>query len=477
MSETLADEIVRRSSVSVEMPAGTGKTWTLAACAQIIAANGERTLILTHTNAGVYAIRAKLAATKTPHDQVHVSTITSFAFELVRSYSTLAGVIVPETPDWDDSIKYLEGACRVLENRHIQHVIAASFTHLLVDEYQDCTHLHHRLILSIKSVIPKTAVFGDRLQGIFGFKEPLVDWATDVTANFSTLKAEIQPHRWRSHNQELGAWILDCRKLLVPGNQLDLSKDLPDGASFVTGGPDGQALRWVAGKSRAKGETTVVITASANPDGARSVASKLRGYVVMEDIGGSFMSKQLQTLATLSASQYAAWLATFLKKCFVGYSGLDKPLIDKLRNGTSVVKLKRDKITATVTALDSVRESPSLISLGRAMRTIQRSKEARLYAEEAWQDTLAAIERCALDPSRTLVAELARVRDRLRYSGRTERYQIVSRTLLIKGLEYDHVIIADLRTITDACHLYVALSRARKTLTIVGASPQIVVTG
>jgi DNA helicase IV len=51
----------------------------------------------------------------------------------------------------------------------------------------------------------------------------------------------------------------------------------------------------------------------------------------------------------------------------------------------------------------------------------------------------------------------------------------VSRTVLVKGLEYDHVIVANVDDITDACNLYVALSRARKTVTILGSRPQILI--
>jgi ATP-dependent exoDNAse (exonuclease V) beta subunit len=46
--------------------------------------------------------------------------------------------------------------------------------------------------------------------------------------------------------------------------------------------------------------------------------------------------------------------------------------------------------------------------------------------------------------------------------------RVVSRTVLIKGLEYDHVIIPNLERISDHCNLYVALTRARKSVTVIG---------
>jgi len=47
--------------------------------------------------------------------------------------------------------------------------------------------------------------------------------------------------------------------------------------------------------------------------------------------------------------------------------------------------------------------------------------------------------------------------------------------LLVKGLEYDHVVIANASEVADAYNLYVALSRARKTVTILSASAKLIV--
>ena len=50
---------------------------------------------------------------------------------------------------------------------------------------------------------------------------------------------------------------------------------------------------------------------------------------------------------------------------------------------------------------------------------------------------------------------------------------MVSRTLLVKGLEFDHVVIADIGNHTEVHDLYVALTRARKTVTILGTKDEI----
>ena len=73
-------------------------------------------------------------------------------------------------------------------------------------------------------------------------------------------------------------------------------------------------------------------------------------------------------------------------------------------------------------------------------------------------------------------AELVRVRERVRHGGRRSQRRVVSRTVLIKGLEYDHVIIANIAAISDASNLYVALSRAKKSITLIGPSPLVRIT-
>lgn len=151
---------------SVELPAGGGKTWLLVDTIRQVANQSGKALVLTHTNAGVHSIQNKMRDLGVDPKAAHVGTITSLAFELVRSYSRIAGLEVPEIPDWDNSVQYVEGAQRVLRNRHVRDVLTISYSHLLIDEYQDCSLAQHALVLELAQAIPACAVFGDRLQGI-----------------------------------------------------------------------------------------------------------------------------------------------------------------------------------------------------------------------------------------------------------------------------------------------------------------------
>ncbi|MGV7275503.1 UvrD-helicase domain-containing protein, partial [Mycobacterium kansasii] len=78
-------------------------TWLVVDTLREVAAASGKTLVLTHTHAGVHSIRNKMRILGVSPDAAHVGTITSLAFELARSYSRIAGLAVPETPNWDQS--------------------------------------------------------------------------------------------------------------------------------------------------------------------------------------------------------------------------------------------------------------------------------------------------------------------------------------------------------------------------------------
>jgi hypothetical protein len=460
---------------SVELAAGSGKTWTLADTVRSVADEGGSALVLTHTVAGVHAMTSTLGEFDIAPNAYHVATLTSFAIELVSAYSVHAGFDVPETVDLSRAEEYIQGAVAVLGRQHIRDVFSLSYTHVLVDEYQDCSTSQHALVRALKTAIPRTVVFGDRLQGIFGFADPIVDWAAEVLPEFPNFAMKQVPRRWQGHNEELGAWLLTVRPHLVAGNVLDLSSGLPDGVTFLPKTAAGFELINAARQRRGDGETVVVITAP-HLHSARAVAARLPGYAVMEEMGGSFMAKQLDGLSGLDPRGYASWLTAAAKDCFTGYGKLDKGVLGRLAKGKPVSTLKRPGFERTLAAIDRVQASSELGVLATEMDEIRQAREAQLHSREAWHDMTRVIEGCALDPEKDMPDELARVRERVRHGGRRSQLRVVSRTVLIKGLEYDHVIIANIAELSDACNLYVALSRARKSVTIIGPKPQITIT-
>ncbi|WP_431025628.1 UvrD-helicase domain-containing protein [Halomonas sp. H5] len=465
-----AEKLLDAAPCSLEMPAGTGKTHLLAAAAAIAGEKNQRSLILTHTNAGVDAIRKRLRRFGVPPIQFRVDTITSWAFSLVRSYSVIADISVSGIPDWKKSHDYLIGATAVARSDAIAEVHSLSFDYLFVDEYQDCTLVLHEFIMALAVAIPKSVILGDRLQAIFTFAGPMATWDGHVAPNFPEHSLDLEPHRWADHNVSLGRWLLDIRSDLIDGSAFDFSSYAVPGLNYVaTSGP--KTLASVVHSFRDFGETVVLLDKW--PNDVATHASRLGGsYSVMEDISGNFMRTQLESLPHEGDQQLARWFAAFAKSCLVGLSGIDTAVLRKLEQGQGIIHYTRPGLESALRVLDRLRQNPTYTELALAAKEIAATKGLRIYRWEAWKDTCEAIS-MTLENGESVVDNLTRVRDRLRQVGRRSGTRIASRTLLVKGLEYDHVVIADLSKMRDPCNLYVALSRARKSVTVLGASPRI----
>lgn len=452
------------------MPAGTGKTHLLGMAAAVAAEVGNRSLVLTHTHAGVDAIRRRLRRFGVPPGMVRVDTLASWAFTLSRSYSFIAGVQISELPDWTQSRDYLDGASRVVRAKAIADMHSTSFDYLFVDEYQDCSIAYHDFVRALTEAIPRTIVLGDRLQGIFTFDGPTVDWDDHVLANFPGHEVPIHPHRWTDHNAGLGAWLLKARSLLVAGNWFDFAQhDIP-GLQFVPEvGP--AALAQISHGFRDFNESVVLLDKWR--DDVAGHASRLGGsYTVMEDIGGRFMKEKLEVVPDQGDPGLARWFADFAKSCVVGLSGVDTAVLAKLARHETVAHYKRDGIDDVLVALDDLQANPTYDRVAVTAQIVRHTPGLHVYRWEAWNDTREAL-LSAAETGEPVLDSLARVRDRVRRAGRRPANRIASRTLLVKGLEYDHVVIADLSKMTDPCNLYVALSRARKTVTILGRNSRI----
>lgn len=476
----VATGLLSSAPTSVEMPAGTGKTHLLAAAVAVAAEHEKRCLVLTHTNAGVDAIRRRLRRFGVPPALIRVETITSWAFSLVGAYPTLAGITVSESPDWAQSDEYVAGATQVTQSLAISEVHAVSFDYMFVDEYQDCTLVHHAFIVALAAAIPKTLVLGDRLQAIFGFAGALAEWDTHVIPGFPAFAVTSTPHRWIGHNEALGQWLLDIRSSLVAGQTFDISQHAIPGLTFF------QDVRPTAVATAAHSfpdfdETVVLLDKW--PRSVADHASRLGGsYSVMEDINGNFMREQIngftserrQVLALPPDGDpaVARWFAQFAKSCVIGLGDIDGVVLRRLERNKSLAGVSRDGIQSVVDSLESLRLSPTYEQIAATAQAVHNLKSLRVYRWEAWHDTLLAISMCT-ENDELPIENLARVRERLRRQGRRAHSRIASRTLLVKGLEYDHVIIANLDNFTDPRNLYVALSRARKSVTVLGRSSSI----
>lgn len=463
--------VLESAPCSIEIPAGGGKTHLLAAAVAVASIEGSRSLILTHTNAGVDVLRNRLKKFGIKSSAYHIDTIMGWAFTLVHAYSEIAGIKVSEMPDWSKSGQYLEAAIQVSKSPAIGLMYISSFSYFFIDEYQDCVIKQHEFIEAIANNISKTVIFGDRLQGIFGFRgESLVDWDADVFPRFPLCNVPHFPYRWKDTNPALGQWLMDMRSNLTDGTTFDFSSIKVPGLTWVSS--SFTAVTNEAYRLAKLNESVVILDRW--PSNIARHASRLNGlYSMMEELQGNFMLKSLEALPAKVDHNLAAWLAKFAKSCAIGLSKIDNPILAALQNNLSIIHYKRIGLEQVLASLDKLRQMPSYEELVNAASIIQHAKGVKVYRSEAWHDTIKAIGNCIQNDS-TPIDEFARVRDRLRKIGREPCKRIASRTLLVKGLEYEHVIVADMTNMCDPSNLYVAMTRASKSVTLIGPSPCVV---
>jgi hypothetical protein len=447
---------------SIEMPAGAGKTHLVAGLAAAGAENGERALILTHTNAGVDVLRRRLRRFGVDKGAVRVETIASWSFSLIRHYPLLSGTSVAEDPDWTQSRQYYGGATTAIQAQAIRQVIQASYGLVIIDEYQDCVIEQHSLILALDRCLP-VCVFGDPLQNIFDFGDNVpVRWAKEVVTTWPALTVPVHPWRWEGHHEQLGRWLIEIRPHLYDGKPIDLGT-----APLAWRRNNTQMAAASACFAQPSGDGSVVAIARWSHECA-AVASKTNGsYGVMEELEGSFMRTFAATVDGGNPRQIAPATLQFAKGCISKIAAqLDTTVMNKLRTGKPVTHLRRRGAERPLALLSGLLADASPVRVRETLQAIGHVPDGRLYRREAWHDTLQALALVAAGSDLTMAQAIGRIRNRTRITGRAKDQRIISRPLLVKGLEYDHAVVLNAERYT-ATELYVALTRGRKSLTVV----------
>lgn len=468
----LTEQLANGDGVCLVGPAGCGKTEEIVKAAQ--AAPG-RQLILTHTHAGVASLRSRLKKIGVSYSKVEVDTIAGWALKYTLAFPKLSGVTtkMPVGDQWNP----IYGAMgELLSNRHICQVIKNSYEGLFVDEYQDCTITQHKLVLSIADIIP-TRVIGDPLQGIFGFSGPVVDFDKDVFPRFNRLPDLDVPHRWRNDgNPKLGAWLLSIRSVIENGEALDLSSSPVQWFKA----DDSQRINTCRKLARATaGESVIAIRKW--PNGCRREAKNMAGcYVSIEEMDCKDWMEVGEKLDTTSGAQQAKKLLEAIDSCVHQPKTPSRiaPIIRALGRG-NVLSLaiccnSNDLLTQTS---EFVSTGSPAAALGM-LNAIAALPGLVVYRRDFWDEMRATFRRMSSLGGTSFAKTAWDCRANTRSRGRNLPLRVISTTLLVKGLECDHVIIWDANELIGdrfgRNNLYVAMTRGRKSLTIFSHSPQII---
>lgn len=442
---------------SVMAPAGHGKTEAIVKTAAL----GKRALILTHTHAGVHALRARLKRLGVPGSAAAVDTIAGWAMRYANAFPRHGAPpkgLPSNSAEWDQLYK---GAAAVISIRAVREVIQASYDRILIDEYQDCSALQHDLAIALSRVVP-TVIFGDPMQGIFEFTGATLPWLNQIQPVFPLLLELGTPRRWEGKNPDLGVWIAQTRDKLARGERIDLQSG-PVNYREAKDAFDMSAL--FDGIDEREGTTAAI---HCNRQICNQLGKATKGaFQAIEEIG----SQRLRSFATAwdQAADGQARLAAFqslLKDCF-SQRDIEEGEFDSPDDLELIAELERasDKL-ARFNDIESVR---SLLALSR------RHPRWRVFRSELWRDTDRAMADLAAGRSATLTDAAAAVRQRTSQTGRASQKRTISTPLLLKGLEFDHVVIPDAthfsrERFAQAKLFYVAISRATRTLTIAAPS-------
>jgi len=454
----------------ITAPAGHGKTYLIAETANFSA---SRQLLLTHTYAGVAALRKKLREQRVDSRLYRVDTIASWSLRLCVSYPGHSGWknSHPANAEWNE---LYEACALLLQESFLQKILRASYSNVLVDEYQDCSTEQHNLVLALAKTLP-VCVLGDPLQGIFSFGGgSQIDWESDIKPNFEVLGRLETPWRWKiSEAESLGSWLKLVRQKLECGESIDLLSAPSDSVNIRICESEEKLRNTQINTCKyfalSPGHDVAAIHKGDNQHKAKchALAKNTGGrFSSIEEVEGKRLSTFVKHYDQSKTTEEKLKLAVdFVKsKCL---SGVARALpAATLRGETSVLR-KNTKNPDIAKAANKFLEHPKATSLRTFLVELKQAPETDIHARDLFNRLLHVLSNCGDIQNPVLSVGEEIFQSEFRHAGRPTTYpRIIGTTLLLKGLEFDHAIVLDATTLRKR-DLYVALTRGSRSLTII----------
>lgn len=463
---TEAREFASSERSYVIAPAGCGKTQLIAKAIAVSTAGDRPQLVLTHTHAGVDALRRRLRSLGVSRTAAHVDTIAGWSLQYASAFPSLSGItsFVPNANEEWNAV--YDAAQRVLRYSAVAKVIHCSYADVYVDEYQDCTVQQHRLICSLAEIL-NCRIVGDPLQGIFDFgSNRIVDWEKDIRHVFFGLPQLTKPWRWNNTNPALGAWLSQVRDNIRDGQPIDLRRS-PVEWHRLTQEQDVRA--WAeAAFEKARTNESVVLIHKWQPQ-CHNVSSRLRGiYSCIEPIECADLFDACKRFQDSIGVARALAVLEFACTCMTGIRTQMRSTL-KAFNADRFPERARKNLGQLGT-LRKVIETDELSVIAPAIARLQQVPGARVHRRELLRELKRTLKEFGEGEYENLEDAAWTVRNLTRRLGRKLPRCTVGRTLLIKGLEFDHAIILDADQL-DAKNLYVAMTRGSRSLTVFSRRP------
>jgi hypothetical protein len=465
----MADAEIDLSAIRLGLviaPAGCGKTQLIT---DALARHGgaKPILVLTHTNAGVAALRGRLERAGVKPAAYRATTLDGFAIRLISTFPQRSGhdprIVSGSRPSYE-AIR--DAAARLVAGGHVHDILAASYERLFVDD-QDCSIRQHTLVTWLAQSLP-TAVVGDPFQSIFGFgADRLADWEKEVIAFFPVAGELTTPWRWNNAGAaELGNWLLSLRAQLAKGVPIDLRTAPPAVQWIELDGRRDDALRLAAAAVDAPGDTKVLIIGdSTDPRGQRRFARQIDGAVTVEAV-------DLRDLTDFGASldlihpEALSVVAPFAENLMSNFSATDLVRSVALaRSGTLGRPLSEIEQAAIV-----FEEARTFAAAADLLVAINRAGGVRCYRPAVLAAAQRALQLAGSPDGPSFRDATVAIREQSRLVGRPLARRSVGSTLLLKGLEADISVVLNAGPL-NARNLYVAMTRGSRRVLLCSPSP------
>ncbi len=470
-------------------PAGHGKTEEITRLVDGV--QEKKALVLTHTNAGVNSLVKRFKRNNISYKKYDISTIDSFAVRYSRAYPSISGV--NEIPQNSNDYELCRlGAIKVFEINDFQEFLSTRYSLVIVDEYQDCNRTQHDFILMLSEHVD-CIILGDPMQGIFDIGgDVLIDWE-EVRQNFEMHETELHtPYRWHAHNEELGVWMKDVREKLEGGMQIRLEQPL---INFINATNHGEIQSAIFDSLNDFDEVLLLIKDdSALGSAKKQIAQSYNGRLqVVDSLDFKLLSKFLDIIENKNGEELFSGMMNFFSNCMTKTNLFKDKVERKLRQlwsdtppEVSVLRLsiitvrdteQRKKINSLYQKFINVFEYIDMERVKAALALMEEIQEfiknyntgerGYIYRRDVWDGAKNTFARYIGENGVISLAEEGqKIRQRISFVGRSFN-KIIGTTLLTKGLEFNHVIILKPENLNTK-NLYVALSRAKKKITIIG---------
>ena len=486
-------ETVRRAlrspvrNVLVEAAGGCGKTYEASELAADLGRDlpeGSEVLLLAHTNA---AVQEFIRRTRGAGARVRSTTIDAFCLDLLSPYAQRLALATPlrrwvgigagRIPFADLAPQAVNLLTRCPA---VATMLAYRYPLVILDEHQDASVSQHAVVASFRNLgLCRIRIFGDPMQAIYEAQPgQTVAWDQLMREAGQVVSLDT-PQRWEAQ-PELGDWIMDARSELRAGRCLPLAQapGCVRVANVAGLGCVGFGHGNVAGiaptvraftRSCARG-TAAILSRHNNHVWGLHIASA-GGYLLNEGAEFNDAYHLLERAGTHvgNPQQMAACLVDYVVSISTGLNSAKRAAILRALRPDRVDYGRQQLVRAFLTRFEPLYESSDLSTFCAIAGSIAARPPEWLAIRMPMGLRLLGQIRptSSVDATECLDEVIARIK-----AGAAKLSRTVSTVHKAKGQEFDHVLIANFsdghfgddemsRRIA-----YVALSRARKSITL-----------